>query len=84
MKIGERINNLCRCFNAREGLSRKDDYLPPRFMNEPLPDGPSKGQLISQKELENMLNWYYEIREWDQETGNPTRKKLIELGLDFV
>ncbi len=82
MIIGERINNLCRCFNAREGISRKDDYLPPRFMEEPLPDGPSKGQCISKEELEDMLDNYYELRGWDKKTGNPTRQKLQELDLD--
>jgi aldehyde:ferredoxin oxidoreductase len=82
--VGERMNNLCRCFNAREGLARKDDYLPPRFTEDPLPDGPSKGQRLSKEELEEMLDNYYEIRGWDQKTGNPTKKKLDELGLEFV
>lgn len=82
MIIGERINNLCRCFDAREGTSRKDDYLPPRFIEEPLPDGPSKGQRISREELEDMLNNYYELRGWDKKTGNPTKEKLEELDLE--
>lgn len=84
MVVGERINNLCRCFNSREGISRKDDYLPPRFTEDPLPDGPSKGQRISKKELENMLNEYYELRGWDKETGKPTKQKLKELDLEFA
>lgn len=84
MIIGERINNLCRCFDAREGISRKDDYLPVRFIEEPLPDGPSKGQRISKEELEDMLDNYYELRGWDKKTGNPTKQKLEELDLGFV
>jgi len=84
MTIGERINNLCRCFDAREGTSRKDDYLPPRFIEEPLPDGPSKGQRISKEELEDMLDNYYELRGWDKTTGNPTKRKLEDLDLCFV
>jgi len=71
MTIGERMNNLCRCFNAREGMSRKNDYLPPRFTEDPLPDGPSKGQRLSKEQLEDMLDDYYEIRGWDKKTGNP-------------
>jgi aldehyde:ferredoxin oxidoreductase len=84
MIIGERVNNLCRCFNAREGMSRKNDYLPPRFTEDPLPDGPSRDQRIPREELEHMLDDYYEIRGWDKQTGLPTRQKLRELGLEFV
>jgi len=84
MTLGERVNNLCRCFDAREGISRKDDYLPPRFTEEPLPDGPSKGQRIPKEELESMLDNYYELRGWDKKTGNPTKQKLKELDLAFV
>jgi aldehyde:ferredoxin oxidoreductase len=84
MIIGERINNLCRCFNAREGMTRKDDYLPPRFTEDPLPDGPTKGQRIPKEELETMLDIYYELRGWDKTTGNPTPQKLRELNLDWV
>lgn len=84
MIVGERANNLCRCFNAREGMTRKDDYLPARFTEEPLPDGPSKGQKISTRELEDMLENYYDLRGWDKKTGNPTWKKLQELDLEFA
>ena len=82
MIIGKQINNLCRCFDAREGISRKDDYLPPRFIEELLPDGPSKGQPISREELEDMLDNYYVLRGWDKKTGNPTKEKLEELDLE--
>jgi aldehyde:ferredoxin oxidoreductase len=84
MVIGERANNLCRCFNAREGMTRKDDRLPARFVEESLPDGPSQGQRISQEELEEMLDNYYDLRGWDKQTGNPTREKLEDLGLEFA
>jgi aldehyde:ferredoxin oxidoreductase len=81
---GERANNLCRCFNAREGLTRKDDYLPPRFTEDPLPDGPSKGHRLSREQLEEMLDNYYDIRGWDKKTGNPTAEKLKGVGLEFA
>jgi len=83
MKTGERIFNLCRAFNVREGITRKDDTLPKRF-TEPLPEGPYKGQAYSREELEKMLEYYYELRGWDKETGIPTREKLEELGLEYV
>lgn len=84
MMTGERVNNLCRCLNAREGLSRTHDWLPPRFLEDPLPDGPSKGHRITEEELRNMLDNYYELRGWSKESGNPTQKKLEELGLEFA
>jgi aldehyde:ferredoxin oxidoreductase len=78
-RIGERIVNLERMFNAREGIGRRDDALPARFVDEPLPDGnPSAGALV---ELEPMLDDYYRARGWNVETGLPTREKLEELGL---
>jgi aldehyde:ferredoxin oxidoreductase len=42
MQVGERALDLTRAFNARKGLTRKDDLLPKRLM-EPLPDGRSPG-----------------------------------------
>jgi aldehyde:ferredoxin oxidoreductase len=80
MTTGERINTLCRMFNVREGLTKTDDVLPPRFM-EPLIGGPTNGQSISNKEFESMLRDYYEICGWDPETGIPTSRRLNELGI---
>jgi aldehyde:ferredoxin oxidoreductase len=78
--IGERIVNLERLFIAREGITRRDDVLPRRFLEEPLPEGsgPSTGSVL---ELEEMLQEYYLSRGWDSETGLPTREKLSKLGL---
>ena len=78
MKIGERIYNLERLFNLREGLTKDQDTLPKRFTTEGLPDGPAKGQIV---ELDKMLPIYYELRSWDKETGYPSREKLRELNL---
>ncbi len=82
MMVGERINNLARAFNVREGFTRADDTLPERLMTEPLPGGASKGHFISKTELNQMLDEYYTARGWDIRTGSPTREKLLELGLD--
>jgi aldehyde:ferredoxin oxidoreductase len=84
MKVGERINNIARAFNVREGFTRADDTLPERLMTEPLKKGPSKGHLISKDDLHLMLDEYYMARGWDLNTGVPTRKKLLELGLGYV
>ena len=83
-EVGERVNNLCRAFNVREGFTRSDDTLPERLLTEPIPGGPSKGQLISKEDLKQMLDEYYTARGWDQTNGVPTRKKLTELGLGYV
>ena len=78
-RTGERIVNLERLFNAREGIGRKDDTLPARFVDEPLPLGnPSAGAVL---ELRPMLDEYYRARGWDLETGLPTPEKLKELEL---
>jgi len=84
MKVGERVNNLARAFNAREGFSRDDDTLPERLMTEPLAAGASKGQVISRQDLDTMLDEYYLLRGWDVETGTPSREKLTDLGLAYV
>jgi aldehyde:ferredoxin oxidoreductase len=78
LKAGERIWNLEKMFNIEAGLTRQDDYLPPRLLNEPVTSGPSKGKVT---ELEVMLDEYYKIRGWDLE-GVPTEEKLEELSLE--
>lgn len=83
-KVGERINNLAKAFNVREGFTRADDTLPERLMNEPLIDGASKGHLISKDDFKEMLDEYYKVRGWDINTGIPTREKLEELDLGYV
>lgn len=79
-EIGERIVNLERAYLVREGITRKDDCLPTRFLKEPLPNGNSKGAVF---EMEPMLNEYYEERGWDS-NGIPKTKKLREMRLEYV
>ncbi|MEM3173306.1 MAG: aldehyde ferredoxin oxidoreductase family protein [Candidatus Bathyarchaeia archaeon] len=80
LRAGERIWMLQRLFNVRMGVSRKDDTLPRRFLEEPMVDGAAKGQTVN---LEPMLEEYYVERGLDCE-GRPRREKLLELGLDFT
>ncbi|MHB1127130.1 MAG: aldehyde ferredoxin oxidoreductase family protein [Bacillota bacterium] len=76
-KIGERIWNLERLYNLREGFSRKEDTLPPRLLQEPSGGDRTPGKVV---ELEQMLEEYYRFRGWDQQ-GVPTKGKLLALGL---
>lgn len=82
-EIGERRINMMRCFNAREGFTRKDDILPER-MFIPMPDGPNAGVKISKEDFELALEKYYELAGWDKKTGNPTEETLKRLGLEWV
>ena len=77
-QAGERIFNLARAFNVREGCTRADDTLPKRLLEEPLSEGPAEGQVV---DLDPLLDAYYEFRGWDKATGRPTAAKLKELGL---
>ena len=72
MKTAERVWNLKRCFNVREGLTRKDEKLPKRLL-EPIETGPTKDESI--KDFDGLLNEYYEASGWNKKTGVPTRKK---------
>ncbi len=78
--LGERVWNQVRLFNLREGFSRSDDTLPKRFMEEPLPGGPYKGHMITEADLNRLLDDYYSSRGWDRE-GAPTTAKLEQLNL---
>ena len=94
LKVGERIVNLERMYNVRQGMSRADDTLPQRFTQEPAPlyeydIDPETGQAIASAEpirygqihnLEAMLDRYYRLRQWDSQ-GKPTKEVLERLNL---
>jgi aldehyde:ferredoxin oxidoreductase len=81
LRVGERVVNLERAFNVREGLTGKDDALPERWLKEPIPTGNSKGEICH---LEPMLQEYYEKRGWSPKTGLPRKMTLVKLGLGDV
>jgi aldehyde:ferredoxin oxidoreductase len=83
MEVGERIYNIERLFNIREGTSRADDTLPERYFREPTPAGLEavRGRVIDRERFEHMLDEYYEIHGWDME-GKPKADTLKRLGLD--
>jgi aldehyde:ferredoxin oxidoreductase len=84
LKVSERVRNLERMFDVRQGLRRKDDNLPKKFFTQPLKKGPYEGEVLDEKKFEQMKDEYYDIRGWDKKTGVPTREKLEELGLSDV
>ena len=75
--IGERIYNLERLFNIREGFSKEDDTLPSRFLETPLQEGPSQGNIVP---LDQLLKDYYIVRQWD-ESGVPSDELLEKLSI---
>lgn len=77
MQAGDRIYNLERVFNQKAGIDPSQDTLPKRLLNDPIPEGPSKGWV---SKLDEMLPEYYKIRGWDAE-GIPVPEKLRELDL---
>ncbi len=78
--IGERIYNLERIFNARDGFNRKDDSLPMRLLETPLPEGHSKNTTVA---LDLMLDEYYRLRGWTAD-GVPTTSTLSEVKLGYA
>jgi aldehyde:ferredoxin oxidoreductase len=94
LQIGERIVNLERLYNVREGLSRADDRLPRRFIEEAVPlfgfeRDPETGNVQQSPEpvgyarihdFEAMLDRYYQLRGWSRD-GVPTPATLQRLGL---
>ena len=75
VKAGERVYNLERMINVRQGLI-DGDTLPKRLTEEPQKEGDAKSVV----RLEKMLKKYYRIRGWDSH-GVPKKKRLRKLGL---
>ncbi|MBN1251694.1 MAG: aldehyde ferredoxin oxidoreductase family protein [Bacteroidales bacterium] len=83
-KAGERIFNLEKMINIREGFTAEDDVLPERFYTEALSSGPKKGAILNRDEFAEKLLEYYKSRDWDISSSKPSEKKLKELSLDFL
>jgi aldehyde:ferredoxin oxidoreductase len=87
MKAGRRIVTLERCYNLREGWSRRCDVLPWRVMNEKAVDLDPKqptGAVMDEARLGRMLDDYYSLNGWDLENGFPLEGTLENLGLGYV
>ncbi|MBW2306025.1 MAG: aldehyde ferredoxin oxidoreductase family protein [Deltaproteobacteria bacterium] len=79
-RAADRIWNQIRAIMVLDGHSRRTDRLPRRFMEEPIPEGPSAGMHITDDQLNRMLDEYYAYRGWN-DNGIPTRERLERLGL---
>ncbi|MFZ5943131.1 MAG: aldehyde ferredoxin oxidoreductase family protein [Bacillota bacterium] len=83
LKAGERTVNMARVFNAREGFTKNDDQLPERFFTG-MENGRLKGLKLDKENFYKDLDLLYEMLGWDVKTGNPSKGKLYELGLDWI
>ncbi len=81
LQIGERVINLQRLFNIREGCSREDDIIHERMGKLPAFGNYSKKVACATKNFSAMLDEYYLARGWDVESGKPSKTKLQELEL---
>lgn len=75
---GDRIWTLEKLFNLQAGITKEDDTLPKRLLEEPIPEGPSKGE-VWEKDI--LVPEYYAVRGWDKD-GIPTAETLTKLGLE--
>jgi aldehyde:ferredoxin oxidoreductase len=66
--VGKRVIDLERLLNYRmKGISRKDDTLPARYFDEPMPSARAKGSRIDREGFNKMLDDYYALRGWSKD-----------------
>ena len=80
LKAGERIFQLQRALSCKLGISSKDDVLPDLILR-PIPDGGQEGHV---PDMEKMLPEYYKIRDWNNISGKPSRKRLQSLNMPEI
>jgi aldehyde:ferredoxin oxidoreductase len=81
--VAERSWNIKKSFNIREGWTKADDWLPPRWLKDPMPSGGSKGAYVKEDQLRVMIDSYYKARGWTKE-GLIPKEKLVALGLEDI
>jgi len=84
LEAGDRVINIERALNIQWGLKKEQDTLPPRFLKEPIPKGPAKGELFDPEKLQEMLKEYYALRGWDWGSGLPLEEHLGKLEMADV
>jgi aldehyde:ferredoxin oxidoreductase len=89
MKAGERIHNLAKLINIKEGFTRNEDKIPETWLRSmKTPEGDITltdyygTKFLTKIDIEKILDDYYDERGWDLEKGIPTNKKIAELGLE--
>ena len=83
LECSERVWNLTRCIAILRGISSRDDWLPARDFEDPIPEGSTRGIRLDPEKFRELLRTYYRLRGWDED-GRPTREKLEALGLGEV
>jgi len=83
MAVGERRLSLFRTFNAREGLTRKDDKLPKKFFKELAGSGPTAGIALTHEEIDSAIDHYYQLAGFNAD-GIPTSDGLKRLDLAWA
>ena len=83
LAVGARAQTLSRLFNLREGFTADDDRIPTRVMKA-FGEGPIADNEISEQDFAWAKNRFYEMMEWDAETGEPTEACIQSLGLDML
>jgi aldehyde:ferredoxin oxidoreductase len=82
LEIGERILNLRKAFNVREGIITGEKSIHPRALGKPpLSKGPLKDVTI---DMETLQKKYFEIVGWEYPSGGPTQTKMKELNIQSL
>jgi aldehyde:ferredoxin oxidoreductase len=82
LKIGERIANMRHVINLREGIKPLDWKVHPRIVGRPPQE---VGPLASiTADIEAQVYWKLGALDWDRFTTKPSKRKLLELGLDDI
>ena len=76
----QRVTTLERAFNVMRGMRRKDDMLPKRLFEEPVPGGPYKGERLPRVKFNKMLDEYYALHNYDKD-GIPLKETFHKFGL---
>ena len=84
IESAERVWTLEKCFNVREGWTRKDDQGPERIYTEPLVTRTATHPPLERAEVDGMLDTYYASHQWDVPTGIPTKQRLRQLDLEHA
>jgi aldehyde:ferredoxin oxidoreductase len=83
LNVGARAQTLARLFNLREGFTADDDKLPKRVMTA-FKSGPLAGVEINQESFDWAKRRYYEMMQWDADSGTPSQDCLQWLDLDTL
>jgi aldehyde:ferredoxin oxidoreductase len=82
LKAGERIANMRHVINLREGINPRDWEVHPRIIGDPPQEaGPLAGVTA---DIDAQVNWNLGALDWNRFSTKPSKRKLLELGLDDV